>query len=182
MAKRRTRRKRRKSRRRKTKRRKTRRRKKRRKTKRRRRGGDWGFGGPSRKDRAISAHNQRAASIRANRLAKGKRMRADAAASSAAAASKRREDAARRAKYAANTAAADAKALERRKKRASRSGMTKVASGEACRNINDGDIKGCGKYYYFHPDDGFNYYCRNPAVGSQCSPVSGVFGSRKRKA
>ena len=113
-------------------------------------------------------------------------MRAEAAASSAAAASaaaeKRRQDAATRAKYAAKEAAAEAKALERRKRRAARSGMTKVASGEACRDINDGDIKGCGKYYYFHPDDGFNYYCRNPAVGSQCSPVSGVFGSRKRKA
>ena len=162
-------------------RRKSRSRRSRKSRRRRRKGGDWGWGS-SQADRAASAHNQRAAQIRANRLAKGKRMRADAAASASAAASKRREDAARRAKYAANTAAADAARRAKSKRRAARSGMTKVANGEACRKINEGDTKGCGKYYYFHPDDGFNYYCRNPAVGSQCSPVSGVFGSRKRKA
>jgi len=162
-------------------RRKSRSRRSRKSRRRRRKGGDWGWGGPSQSDRAISAHNQRAAQIRSNRLAKGKRLRAEAAAASSAAAAKRREDAARRARYAANEAAAEERRRAKSKRRAGRSGMTKVANGEACRNINEGDTKGCGKYYYYLPDDGFNYYCRNPAAGSQCSPVSGIFGARKRK-
>ena len=54
------------------------------------------------------------------------------------------------------------------------------ANGFGCKDKYDGANKGCGKWYYYHPD-GNSYFCRNPASGDQCSDVSGIWGARKRK-
>lgn len=86
----------------------------------------------------------------------------------------------------ANEHAADRARLERSRARSIRLGHAQrvkgtQANGFGCKDKFDGAEKLCGKkWYYYHPD-GNSYYCRNPASGSQCSDVSGIWGARKRK-